>query len=651
MIRVTLCLMLLAGYAHAATGDELPDWARQAIAAPIPAYPPKAAAVILFAEEHVTVEADGRRTMRERAVVRWLASGRSTIQAFRSYSPKSGRIREFRAWTITAAGREIRYGKERVLDVSLDDDNLYDEDRGKVIAPGDDLTAGGTFVYDVTEEDKTVFTQYQYYFQRAQPVLTSRFVLTLPAGWESRGLMLNHADVPPRTSGATQTWELTNLPFIDDEEHRPRLHAIVPRLAVTYFPAGASSLRPLKDWRAVSAWISELTDAQANLTPAIRAKSQQLTAGLADPVARIRSIGAFVQKTNYISVQMNTSRGGGYVPHPADQVLAKNYGDCKDKANLMKALLAAAGIDSDLVAIHSGARNFVRPQWASTLQFNHMILAVRVGPEAKLPLAQDYPVLGRLLFFDPTDPHTPVGDLPSDEQGSHALVIRGADGALVQVPALPPASNRVETQATASLDPQGALKAQVSRQYFGQTATGLRAFVARRDPDRLRRAFESAFASQLGGIELNSITPADSPESGQLRFDFALASPRFGNILQNRLFIFNPGQILGSTGIVLPATKARAWPVELRAQVQRDQLTLKVPEEFAWDEVPDPVRLESPYGVFSSEWKTSKGELIVEQSLEVRDVTVPAAEFARVREFFDRVAGARQASVVMLRSR
>jgi transglutaminase-like putative cysteine protease len=44
-------------------------------------------------------------------------------------------------------------------------------------------------------------------------------------------------------------------------------------------------------------------------------------------------------------------------------VLARNYGDCKDKAALMRALLKAAGIDSYAVIIYSGDRHFVRPEW------------------------------------------------------------------------------------------------------------------------------------------------------------------------------------------------------------------------------------------------------------------------------------------------
>ena len=102
---------------------------------------------------------------------------------------------------------------------------------------------------------------------------------------------------------------------------------------------------------------------------------------------------------------------------------ARNYGDCKDKATLMRALLKAVGIDSYLVTISADDRTFVRQERASPGQFNHAIIAVKVSDAVTLPTVIADSPLGRLLVFDPTDRITPVGSLPVEEQGSYALVI------------------------------------------------------------------------------------------------------------------------------------------------------------------------------------------------------------------------------------
>jgi transglutaminase-like putative cysteine protease len=49
-----------------------------------------------------------------------------------------------------------------------------------------------------------------------------------------------------------------------------------------------------------------------------------------------------------------------YVPTPGKQVLRGRYGDCKDTAALLSAMLAAVGIRSDMVLL-SGRHEGVTP--------------------------------------------------------------------------------------------------------------------------------------------------------------------------------------------------------------------------------------------------------------------------------------------------
>ena len=86
-----------------------------------------------------------------------------------------------------------------------------------------------------------------------------------------------------------------------------------------------------------------------------------LLAGLGTPLEKIRAIAAYVQKTSYISVQMNLTRGGGYTPHRADDVLTKNYGDCKDKATLLATMLREVGVPADLALLRTVDRGVLDP--------------------------------------------------------------------------------------------------------------------------------------------------------------------------------------------------------------------------------------------------------------------------------------------------
>ena len=63
-------LLLLALTATVLTAaEDAPSWAREAASQTVPDYPSKVNSVVLLQEEMVTVDADGRRVMRERGAI------------------------------------------------------------------------------------------------------------------------------------------------------------------------------------------------------------------------------------------------------------------------------------------------------------------------------------------------------------------------------------------------------------------------------------------------------------------------------------------------------------------------------------------------------------------------------------------------------
>lgn len=644
----TVAAALLAAACLAA--QDVPQWVRDAAALSAPAYPSKVMVLVLLQEEQVTVEADGRRVMRERGAVRVLQRGKTGLAAFRTYNVKSGKIREFQGWLLPPAGRTVVYPKNAAMDVALSTEYTYDEERARVLEPGGDPPPGSIFAWEIVEEEKTVFTQYHYGFQETSPVLISRFILAVPPSWEVKGTILNHDPIQPQVTGNTYTWELRNLPWIEPEEYRPGYHALAPRLGVNYYPSGEAKpeLKPIKDWAAASAWLSAFADPAADVTDAIRSKAAELTSGAATEADKIRAIARFAQKTNYVSVQMNIERGGGYTPHRADDVLSRNYGDCKDKAALTRALLGAVGINSYGVSIFSRDREFVRPEWPTSLQFNHAIVAISVSPQTKFPAVIEHPALGRLLIFDPTDPTTPAGDLPEEEQGSNALIMAGAKGALVKMPVVPAEANRVESAYEGEVNLDGGLSAHAVKQYFGQSAGWIRATMQRREADAMKRRFEASLARKLGGITLRKIEPTDRFDENRLQLSMEFEVRKFGQSLQDRLLMVAPGALASDIPYAFPA-KQRTWPIRLSAELRKDSVVIKVPDQYQVDELPEPLGIESRYGTYRAQWKVDGGKISFEQSLVLKDTTAPASEYAQVRDFFEKVSSGQHSAVVLVK--
>ncbi len=184
-------------------------------------------------------------------------------------------------------------------------------------------------------------------FKDSLPVINSRYNLTLPEGWRAEGVTFNHPKIEPRVNGTSYSWELSNLPPIPYEPMSPSLSHLVPRLAVSYFPPANSSALAIKtfsSWSEVAAWMSDLEDPQVIVDDALARKAYELTALAKTEFDKIRAIAQYAQNIQYISIQTGIGRGGGYRPHASNEVFAKSYGDCKDKANLMRAMLKVVGI-------------------------------------------------------------------------------------------------------------------------------------------------------------------------------------------------------------------------------------------------------------------------------------------------------------------
>jgi hypothetical protein len=314
----------------------------------------------------------------------------------------------------------------------------------------------------------------------------------------------------------------------------------------------------------------------------------------------------------------------------------------------MRALLKAIGIDSYLTTITADDRQYVRSEWASPTQFNHAIVAVHVSDPVSLPTVLPDTPLGRLLIFDPTDPITPVGDLPQDEQGSHALVIAGARGALLVMPQLPPNASRIESLAEGTVDADGRLAAKIERQYFGQSAIPLRGAQTYLGNDVIQKALEREFARRVGATNLSNIAMRAHAEENRVSLDLDLRAERFGQNMQGRLYVVRPGLLASGGEYFLPA-KERSAPVKLESDLRRDGIRIKIPAGYKVDELPAPVKIENAYGSLDASWAVENSEIIMKQTLEIRQTVVQASEYRQVREFFDRLTGAETAPIVFVK--
>jgi transglutaminase-like putative cysteine protease len=634
----------------AAASDEAPAWVRDAASAATPKYESKVPAVVLLDEQRVTIDDSGKRTITTHKVLRVLSQdGRREAHATEHYLVGSSKVKELHAWLLSPSGQSKQFGKDRVVDVAAAANDIYSDVRGRIVDASREAVPGSVFAYEAVSEDKSIFTQFEWAFQDRLPALISRFVLAMPAGWRAESMAFNTSKLDPAISGGTYTWEMRNLAFIEFEPLGPAAHALAPRMGVTFFPPGAvkNAGPSLASWQDVAAFQYGLAEDRQTTSAEMTVKTRELIAGANSEFDRIAAIGKYVQGVNYIAVQTNVGRGGGYRPHSASDVFAKSYGDCKDKANLMRTMLKIAGIDSNLTAIYSGDRTYVRAEWPSPHQFNHMIVAVRINGPPKAAAVLEQAGLGRLLFFDPTDDSIPLGYLPWHEQDSYALVIAATNGALVRMPVTSPASNRVEREGELSIEPDGVARVKLRERSYGETAAALRHQHARATPDEYRRAVERWLARATGAPQISQIQISPGGQAAEWERTVEYSTPNSAQTMQGRLMMVKP--ITAPFATASLGEQHRTHPILLQSQVQAETVRVMIPSGFAVDEVPDAVQLETSYGKYTTAYTVEPGAVLVKRALEVRATTVPAADYEELRTFFGRVLGSVQAPIVFLK--
>ena len=196
--------------------------------------------------------------------------------------------------------------------------------------------------------------------------------------------------------------------------------------AVSYLDYGKRlAVSTFADYAAFARAYAARASSQAAPAASVAALAASLTQGIADPRARVLALSDWVRRNiRYVAVYVGP---GGVVPHPAATVLANRYGDCKDHAALLEALLAAIHIDSSAVLLNNG-NAFRLPRVPTLGVFNHVITYV--------------PALD--LFLDSTAESIAAGFLPSRVMGKRALLARS--GLFIGTPSLQAEQHRTRTR-------------------------------------------------------------------------------------------------------------------------------------------------------------------------------------------------------------
>ena len=635
---------------HNAHADA-PDWLRAAARASLPNYPEETNAVLLLDERVTTIKDNGEiKTVYRRAykILRPEARSLATVVV---YFDDETRLTFLKAWSIPAEGKDFEVKEKDAIETALSSGMLYQDTRYKLLRiPA--AEPGNVVGYEYEQKRRPSILQDRWWFQDEIPVKRARFVLQLPSGWEFESNWFNHAPQQPQSMGENRWgWELEDIPAIEHEPSMPTWRVVAGWMAVTYFPRRVEPARGSHaSWRDVGLWYAQLAAPRRQSSPDIRQKVADLTVSASTLLDKMKALAAFVQRdVRYVAIEIGI---GGYQPHFAQDIFFNRYGDCKDKVTLFNTMLREIGVESHYVLVHT-KRGAVVPNFPSALSFNHVIAGIRLPEDvsaSNLYAVRNHEKLCRLLFFDPTDPSTPIGYLPPALQSGHGLLVTEGGGELLQLPLLMPATNRLIRSAKLILSPTGTLSGEVQEIRWGAEAV-----------ERRNQLLDALAAERIKVLEqflgrfLGSFVLTGSQVDNLEKFDESLVL-RYRFVANNyaksagSLLLFRP-RVLGQKSIDLMEGKPRKHPVEFPvAGSESDIFEITLPTGYAVDELPPPVELDQGFAKYQSRVEVQGNVLRYTRNYQIRDVVIPVERLAELKEFFRKVAADERNSAVLKRS-
>jgi hypothetical protein len=646
---VTVCGLI--GTRPAVAGDA-PMWMHAQVNAPLPAHDEKTSAALLYSETVLTIRPNGLIKRLERKAYKVLRPDEN-VGTVRIYFDAQTRITDLHAWCIPIAGKDYEV-KERDAQESavmgVEGGELMSDLRIKILRiPA--ATPGSIVGYELEQDQRPYVMIDQWQFQDTVPVREAHYTLQLPPGWAYKATWLNHAEQPPTVTAAGQwQWVISDVAAIRLEQNMPPWRGIAGLMFIALLPPNGHE-PGIQSWRELGAWHLNLYRGRRETSPEIKQKVSELTSSAATLLGKMQALASFVQNNiRYVAIELGI---GGFQPHPAAEVFAHRYGDCKDKATLLSAMLKEIGVESYYVIINT-ERGSITASTPPNMGFNHAILAIALPAgieDATLPAHMTHPQLGKILFFDPTDPLTSFGRLTGALQANYGMLITPDGGDLVELPQLSSASNGVARTAKMTLDDKGTLRGDVHEIRLGDRASSQRYALrsATQDTDRIKPV-ESVMAASFTAFQIVKATVANLRAADQpFEWNYTFEAEKYAKAAGDLLLV-RP-RVLGSKSSALLETKEpRQHAIEFDGpQRDTDVFEIALPAGYEIDELPPPVSIDDGFASYQSKTEIIGRALRYTRAFEIKDLSVPVGRAEELKQLYRIIEDDERNSAVLKR--
>ncbi|MHC4871112.1 MAG: DUF3857 domain-containing protein [Planctomycetota bacterium] len=547
------------------------------------------------------------------------------------YNPKRERIKVLAAKVYQPDGSVI--SAKGIRDISSKggggQGTIYDKHHGmKISFP--QVKAGSIVEVKYTNEStgKNVYgDQFEevFFFGGNNPTARFEYIVLSPKelavklatfGKEKAGVTQNTQE-----KGGTVIHRFTaeNIPGFEIEPQMPPYEEVAPAVRVSTF----------KSWNDVGAWYWDLSKDSFELPKDIIEDTLELVKGINDRDKKIAAVYyKVIDKVRYVGIELGRN---GYVPHQAERTYRTNYGDCKDTAVLMAAMLKTAGVDAKVALVRTWERGKEPTGLPGARRFNHAICYIP-------------PKGGKEYWLDGTTDYNHVTELPTMDQGGAALITGPDGGKFVTIAEEPAEENSDAIFCTMNISKDGSAEVTAKMSYKGAYAASYRRIFE--SPDRFKVMLENFIKRRFPGAKFISFkTSSPDLKVKETYFEFKMQVPDMA-VKVNGEYKVKP--VVLPQGLSRMAMQSKRKH-DLMLNLKRSHIVktiIKLPEGSAVKSVPQNKNSAHTFASHTRDVKSENGTVSYKAETKLKVRRIKLADYNSFKEFCNKTDSSEEEWVI-----
>jgi len=570
------------------------------------------AAIYLLVDEEVEIEPDNTSVSTIHVIKKVLQErGKGLAEVEMGYDSTYERIELEFARTITKDGKVIYAGGESIRDVSRYlNFPLYSNSRAFIVSMPS-VEVGSFIEYKVKIYSSKLINEddfsFIYRLREGYPVFKAEFDLTIPGNRDINFRFLNkeyaedislEPKVAEKEGKKIYSWRFDKIESIIPEYSMPNAPYINPSILISSFSS----------WDEIYKWWKSLYKDKLKLNEEVKDFVKELTKDAAADYDKAKRLYEFVARNiRYVAIEYGES---GHEPHYADEVFMNRYGDCKDQAILLVAMLKYAGLKGYPLLIPTRGTYPMHEDFPAVI-FNHAICAVEIDR--------------RLIFMDPTAETTAFEYVPLSDQDRLILVFADDTWLITKINTIEDNELAYKMDIVINEDESAAITRQVSTQGF--YSSSYRWYLKYTHPAIIKeeiqqKMMEISSLSKLIDYQVSDVDDFDTVPTLTYRFE----TEEFLNPARDLRIVPVLDQVRLDHALI--SKEDRKYPIDFEGIYGiTANINITLPKNLGVKYLPRSTTLENPWFMLEASYRKDSDSVIFNQVFRVKERFVEREDY------------------------